>query len=77
MDKARPGKFGFIDSPPLTAGGVTDAMSASDLQVIPLKASHHTQAAAFLDFIQTNPTARQDSSPCAACPRWRPGTPGR
>src|ERR1700733_8320449 len=72
IDKAGPGKFGFIGFPSLTAGGVTDAMSASDLQVIPLKASHPAQAAAFLNFIQTNPTARQDS---LAMGGYAPGGP--
>jgi raffinose/stachyose/melibiose transport system substrate-binding protein len=61
IDKAGPGKFGFFGFPPVTAGGITDAMSASDLQVIPIKAAHPAQAAAFLNFIQTDPAARQDS----------------
>ena len=61
IDKAAPGKFGFVGFPPATAGGITDAMSASDLQVIPIKAAHPAQAAAFLNFIQTDQAARQDS----------------
>jgi raffinose/stachyose/melibiose transport system substrate-binding protein len=61
IEKAAPGKFGFFGFPPATAGGVTDAMSAADLQVIPAKAAHPAPAAAFLNFIQTDPTARQDS----------------
>jgi len=61
IDKAGPGKFGFFGFPPATAGGTTDAMSASDLQVIPVKAAHPAQAAAFLNFIQTDQAARQDS----------------
>jgi raffinose/stachyose/melibiose transport system substrate-binding protein len=61
IDKAAPGKFGFFGFPPATAGGVTDAMSAADLQVIPGKAAHPAQAAAFLNFIQTDQAARQDS----------------
>jgi raffinose/stachyose/melibiose transport system substrate-binding protein len=61
IDKAGPGKFGFFGFPPVSAGGVTDAMSASDLQVIPIKAAHPAQAAAFLNFIQTDQAARQDS----------------
>ena len=61
IDKAAPGKFGFFGFPPATAGGVTDAMSAADLQVIPSKAAHPAQAAAFLNFIQTDQAARQDS----------------
>jgi raffinose/stachyose/melibiose transport system substrate-binding protein len=61
IDKAAPGKFGFFAFPPATAGGVTDAMSAADLQVIPTKAAYPAQAAAFLNFIQTNAAARQDS----------------
>jgi raffinose/stachyose/melibiose transport system substrate-binding protein len=36
-------------------------MSASDLQVIPIKAAHPAQAAEFLNFIQTDQAARQDS----------------
>lgn len=61
IDKAGPGKFGFFGFPPAATGGVTDAMSASDLQVIPIKAAHPAQAAAFLNFIQTDQAARQDS----------------
>ena len=61
IDKAGPGKFGFFAFPPTTAGGVSDAMSASDLQVIPSRAAHPAQAAAFLNFIQTGQAARQDS----------------
>jgi raffinose/stachyose/melibiose transport system substrate-binding protein len=61
IDKAGPGKFGFFGFPPAKVGGVTDAMSASDLQVIPVKAAHPAQAAAFLNFIQTDQAARQDS----------------
>jgi len=61
IDKAGPGKYGFFGFPPASAGGITDAMSASDLQVIPIKAAHPAQAAAFLNFIQTNQDARQDS----------------
>jgi raffinose/stachyose/melibiose transport system substrate-binding protein len=61
IDKAAPGKYGFFGFPPATAGGVTDAMSAADLQVIPGKAAHPAQAAAFLNFIQTDQAARQDS----------------
>jgi ABC-type glycerol-3-phosphate transport system substrate-binding protein len=61
IDKAGPGKFGFFGFPPATAGGVTDAMSASDLQVIPAKAAHPAQAAQFLNFIQTDQAARQAS----------------
>jgi len=72
IDKAAPGKIGFIGFPPLKAGGITDAMSASDLQVIPAKASHPDQAAQFLNFIQTNPQARQDS---LAMGGYAPGGP--
>jgi raffinose/stachyose/melibiose transport system substrate-binding protein len=61
IDKAGPGKYGFFGFPPAAAGGTTDAMSASDLQVIPIKAAHPAQAAAFLNFIQTDQAARQDS----------------
>jgi ABC-type glycerol-3-phosphate transport system substrate-binding protein len=61
IDKAGAGKFGFFGFPPAKAGGVTDAMSASDLQVIPVKAAHPAQAAAFLNFIQTDADARQAS----------------
>jgi raffinose/stachyose/melibiose transport system substrate-binding protein len=61
IDKAGPGKFGFLGFPPATAGGVTDAMSASDLQVIPSKAAHPAQAASFLNFMQTDQAARQAS----------------
>jgi len=59
IDKAASGSFGFIAFPALEEGGTTAAMSASDLQVIPTKAAHPREAAAFLDFVQTDPEARQ------------------
>jgi raffinose/stachyose/melibiose transport system substrate-binding protein len=61
IDKAGPGKFGFFAFPPVAAGGIADAMSASDLQVIPATAANPAQAASFLNFIQTNQAARQDT----------------
>jgi raffinose/stachyose/melibiose transport system substrate-binding protein len=61
IDKAGPGKFGFFAFPALTPAGVTAAMSAQDLQVIPAKAADPVQAAAFLNFMMTNPAARQAS----------------
>lgn len=72
IDKAAPGKFGFFGFPPAKPGGVTDAMSAQDLQVIPSKAAHPAQAAAFLNFIQTNGAARQAS---LAMGGYAPGGP--
>jgi ABC-type glycerol-3-phosphate transport system substrate-binding protein len=61
IDKAGPGKYGFFAFPPVSAGGTSDAMTASDLQVIPATAANPAGAAAFLNFIQTNHAARQDT----------------
>jgi raffinose/stachyose/melibiose transport system substrate-binding protein len=58
VDSTHPGKFGFFLFPPLHAGGVTGAMSASDTQVIPAKAGNKQLAAAFLNWVQTNGKAR-------------------
>ena len=61
LDKAGAGKFGFFLFPPDTAGGPSAAMTAPDTLSIPAKASHADAAAAFLNFIQTDPQARQDA----------------
>jgi raffinose/stachyose/melibiose transport system substrate-binding protein len=61
LDKAGAGKFGFFLFPPNTAGGRSYAMTASDTLGIPAKSHHADLAAAFLNFIQTNPQARQDT----------------
>jgi raffinose/stachyose/melibiose transport system substrate-binding protein len=58
IDKAGPGKFGFFAFPG-TKGGAASAAAAPSLMVIPTKAKHPDVAAAFLNFIQTDPEARQ------------------
>lgn len=59
LDKAAPGKFGFFLFPPATAGGSFSAMTATDLLAIPTKSAHVAVAAAFLNFVQVDPQARQ------------------
>jgi len=61
LDKAGPDKFGFFLFPPLQQGGQFTAMTAADTLAVPAKAEHAAVAAAFLNFIQTDPTARHDA----------------
>ncbi|HEX9042241.1 MAG TPA: extracellular solute-binding protein [Trebonia sp.] len=61
LDKAGPGKFGFFLFPPLQQDGKFTAMTASDTLAVPARAKHVAAAAAFLNFIQTDPTARNDA----------------
>ncbi len=61
LDKAGPGKFGFFLFPPLTTGNPYTAMTAADTLAMPAKAPHAAVAAAFLNFIQTDPGARADT----------------
>lgn len=61
LDKAGAGKFGFFLFPPANAGDQSWAMTATDNLGIPVKSSHAGVAAAFLNFIQTDPQARQDT----------------
>jgi raffinose/stachyose/melibiose transport system substrate-binding protein len=61
LDKSAPGKFGFFLFPPSTAGGSFSAMTATDLLAIPTKSKNAAVAAAFLNFIQVDPGARQDT----------------
>jgi raffinose/stachyose/melibiose transport system substrate-binding protein len=61
LDKAGPGKFGFFLFPPLQTGGKFTAMTAADTLAVPARARHVAAAAAFLNFIQTDPTARNDA----------------
>jgi len=61
LDKAGQGKFGFFLFPPLQQGGKFTAMTAADTLAVPAKAKHIAVAAAFLNFIQTDPTARNDA----------------
>ncbi len=61
LDKAGQGKFGFFLFPPLQQGGKFTAMTAADTLAVPAKAKHAAVAAAFLNFIQTDPTARNDA----------------
>jgi raffinose/stachyose/melibiose transport system substrate-binding protein len=61
LDKAGQGKFGFFLFPPLQQGGTFTAMTAADTLAVPAKAKHAAVAAAFLNFIQTDPAARNDA----------------
>jgi raffinose/stachyose/melibiose transport system substrate-binding protein len=61
LDKSAPGKFGFFLFPPSTAGGSFSAMTATDLLAIPTKSKNAAVAAAFLNFVQVDPGARQDT----------------
>jgi raffinose/stachyose/melibiose transport system substrate-binding protein len=61
LDKAGAGKFGFFLFPPVTQGRPVTAMTAADTLAIPAKSPHPALAAAFLNFIQTNAQARQDT----------------
>ncbi|MEO3826457.1 ABC transporter substrate-binding protein [Actinomadura sp. B10D3] len=61
LDKAGPGKYGFFLFPPGDAGGSSWAMTAPSTLGIPAKSSHADVAAAFLDFVQTDPRARQET----------------
>jgi raffinose/stachyose/melibiose transport system substrate-binding protein len=61
LDKAAPDQFGFFLFPPAEAGGDSWAMTAPDTLAIPANAEHADVAAAFLDFIQTHPDARQET----------------
>jgi raffinose/stachyose/melibiose transport system substrate-binding protein len=61
LDKAGQGKFGFFLFPPLQQGGKFTAMTAADTLAVPAKAKHAAVAAAFLNFIQTDPAARNDA----------------
>lgn len=61
LDKAGPGKFGFFLFPPGETGDSSWAMTASANLGIPAKSSHADVAAAFLNFVQTDPQARQDT----------------
>jgi raffinose/stachyose/melibiose transport system substrate-binding protein len=61
LDKAGSGKFGFVLFAPGSSGGPSWAMTAPDTLAIPAKSSHAGVAAAFLNFIQTDPQARQDT----------------
>jgi len=61
LDKAKPGQFGFFLFPAGDAGGSSYAMTAAANLGIPAKSSHADVAAAFLDFVQTDQQARQDT----------------
>ena len=58
-DKNLPGNVGFFLMPPATAGGPHGAMSAPLTYGIAAKAKHADCAAFFLNWVATNPTARQ------------------
>ena len=61
LDKAGAGKFGFFLFPPGEAGGPSYAMTAAANLGIPAKSPNADIAAAFLDFVQTNAQARQNT----------------
>ncbi|HEX4400824.1 MAG TPA: extracellular solute-binding protein [Galbitalea sp.] len=61
LDSAGAGKFGFFLFPPTSAGGEYSAMTSTDTVAVPAKATHPAAAAAFLNFIQTDAIARQDT----------------
>lgn len=61
LDKAGAGQFGFFLFPPGDAGGPSYAMTAAANLGIPAKSPNADVAAAFLDFVQTNSQARQDT----------------
>lgn len=61
LDKAGQGKSGFFLFPPLQQGDKFTAMTAADTLAVPAKAKHAAVAAAFLNFIQMDPTARNDA----------------
>ena len=61
LDKAGQGKSGFFLFPPLQQGDKFTAMTAADTLAVPAQAKHAAVAAAFLNFIQTDPTARNDA----------------
>jgi raffinose/stachyose/melibiose transport system substrate-binding protein len=61
LDSAGAGKYGFFLFPPKSTGGKYAAMTAADTLGVPSKAAHPAAAGAFLNFIQTDPTARQDT----------------
>jgi raffinose/stachyose/melibiose transport system substrate-binding protein len=58
-DKNMAGNVGFFPMPPATAGGSPAAMSAPLTYGIAAKAKHADCAAFFLNWVATNPTARQ------------------
>jgi raffinose/stachyose/melibiose transport system substrate-binding protein len=58
-DKKSPGNVGFFLMPPATAGGTHGAMSAPLTYGIAANAKHADCAAFFLNWVATNPTARQ------------------
>lgn len=61
LDAAGAGKYGFFLFPPQNQGGAYAAMTAADTLAVPTKAANPAAAAAFLDFIQTDAGARQDT----------------
>ncbi|WP_062353161.1 ABC transporter substrate-binding protein [Herbidospora yilanensis] len=61
LDKTAPGQFGFFLFPPDVAGGPSYAMTAAANLGIPAKSQNADVAAAFLDFVQTDPQARQET----------------
>jgi len=58
-DTGMPGNVGFFPMPPATAGGAPAAMSAPLTYGIAAKAKNADCAAFFLNWVATNPTARQ------------------
>ncbi len=58
LEKAMGDKVGFFLMPPATAGGKLVAMSAPGTYAIPAKAKHPAETAFFLNWVHTNPEAR-------------------
>ncbi|TWD82971.1 carbohydrate ABC transporter substrate-binding protein (CUT1 family) [Kribbella amoyensis] len=61
LDKTGSGQFGFFLAPPDVAGGPSYAMTAAANLGIPARSPNADVAAAFLDFVQTDQSARQET----------------
>jgi len=61
LDKTGSGQFGFFLFPPGVADGPSYAMTAAANLGIPAKSPNADVAAAFLDFVQTDQQARQET----------------
>jgi maltose-binding protein MalE len=61
LDQAGQDTFGFFLFPPAQAAQPYTAMTAAATLAIPARSSNANVAAAFLNFIQTDPGARQDT----------------
>ncbi len=75
-DKHVPGKVGFFLMPPATEGGTHGAMSAPLTYGIAANAKHADCAAFFLNWVATDPTARQIDVDRGRLEPGRPDRPG-